>query len=87
MKKMTPMQPPAMAAAALPPMKPPAAPSASNQPVMAGPPTSPMARAPVHPTQRVVPGVQTPRGMVRTDTHNAANQQIPPSAKHPGRGF
>jgi hypothetical protein len=46
---------------------------------------SPMARPPVAPTQRVVPSVQTGRGVVRTDTHNVANQ-VPGHAKHKGRG-
>lgn len=79
---------PAAAMAPAKPMPAPAAaPAASNQPVKAGAPASPMARAPVHPTQRLVPGVTTPRGVVRTDTHNAANQQIAPGLKHQGRGF
>lgn len=46
---------------------------------------SPMARPPVQASQRVVPTVATGRGMVRTDTHNAANR-VPAHAKHKGRG-
>ena len=82
MKKMTPMIPPSPAAQApMPPMAPPPA------PVMAPPPQpSPMARAPVAPTSRVVPSVPTDRGVVRTDTHNQANQ-LPADAKHKGRGL
>jgi hypothetical protein len=37
-------------------------------------------------TQRAVPSVPTARGVVRTDTHNAANQ-LPTHAKHRGRGL
>jgi hypothetical protein len=51
------------------------------------PALSPMARPPVAASQRVVPSVTTPRGVVRTDTHNAANNHVPASAKHQGRGF
>lgn len=50
------------------------------------PQLSPMARPPVAPTQRLVPSVQTGRGVVRTDTHNVDNQ-LPASAKHKGRGL
>ena len=46
---------------------------------------SPMARPPVAKTQRVIPSAKTPRGVVRTDTHNQANQ-LPASAKWAGRG-
>ncbi len=66
-----------------------AKPVASPQPV-AQPPLppqpSPMARPPVAKTQRVVPSAKTPRGVMRTDTHNAANQ-VPHTAKHRGRGM
>jgi hypothetical protein len=51
------------------------------------PAPSPMARPPVAASQRVVPSVPTPRGVVRTDTHNAANNHVPASSKHQGRGF
>lgn len=61
------------------PVTPPPAPPAPPQP-------SPMARQPVAKTQRVVPSAPTPRGVVRTDTHNAANQ-VPAHAKHKGRGM
>jgi hypothetical protein len=44
-----------------------------------------MARPPVAKTSRQVPSVPTGRGVVRTDTHNQANQ-IPHHAKHKGRG-
>lgn len=56
-------------------------------PLVPAPPAapSPMARPPVHATQRKVPSVATGRGVVRTDTHNAVNQ-VPASAKHRGRG-
>jgi hypothetical protein len=46
-----------------------------------------MARPPVAASQRLVPSVATPRGVVRTDTHNAANNHVPASSKHQGRGF
>lgn len=82
MKTMTPMLPPT--AAALPPARPMAPPAA---PAMTAPPQpSPMARAPVAASQRLVPSVQTMRGIVRTDTHNEANQ-LPAEAKHKGRGM
>lgn len=48
---------------------------------------SPMARAPVAKTSRVVPGVASGRGVVRTDTHNAANNHAPAKSKHGKRGF
>lgn len=83
MKKMTPMGPPP--AAAITPMRAMKAPATPSMP--APPQPSPMARKPVHATSRVVPSVKTPRGVVRTDTHNAANQHVPPSSKHQGRGF
>lgn len=51
----------------------------------AGP--SPMARPPVAKTSRVVPSVSSPRGVVRTDTHNAANNHAPAKSKHGKRGF
>lgn len=50
-------------------------------------PPSPMARPPVAKTNRVVPSVKTPRGVVRTDTHNAANNHAPAKGKHGQRGF
>ena len=75
----------------------PVAPVAQVKPVRAvlppAPPTgpmpgpSPMARPPVAPTSRQVPSVPTPRGVVRTDTHNAANNHAPASGKHGKRGF
>lgn len=75
------------------PMPVPSAPAAPVPPaprsVQAPPPVpqpSPMARPPVAPTSRKVPSVQTGRGVVRTDTHNQANQ-IPHHAKHKGRGL
>lgn len=64
-------------------------PPAKPRNVPAPPPVpqpSPMARQPVAATSRQVPSVQTARGVVRTDTHNAANQ-LPASAKHKGRGM
>lgn len=60
-------------------------PVAMPEPVPAAVP-SPMARPPVAPTSRQVPSVPTARGVVRTDTHNAANQ-VPRHAKHKGRGM
>lgn len=78
MKKLIPpvAMPEPVPAMAPPPM---AAPAPAPSP-------SPMARAPVAPTSRLVPSVQTGRGVVRTDTHNQANQ-VPAHAKHKGRGF
>lgn len=81
-KPMMPM--PAPAVSPVPPVKAaapvvqPKAPAPVAQP-------SPMARQPVAKTQRVVPSVPTGRGVVRTDTHNQANQ-VPRHAKHAGRG-
>lgn len=80
-KPIPPVAAPAQIAAA-PMPTPPAAP-APPAPV---PQPSPMARAPAAPSQRLVPSVQTGRGVVRTDTHNQANQ-LPADAKHKGRGF
>lgn len=75
------------------PMRVPSAPAAPVPPAprrVQAPPAvaqpSPMARAPVAPTSRHVPSVKTGRGVVRTDTHNQANQ-VPHSAKHKGRGL
>lgn len=93
MPKLTPTLPPRAVQAPAPP-KPVAAVKPVKQPPM--PPAmsatpaakpSPMARPPVAPTSRVVPKVDTPRGVVRTDTHNVANQHVPASAKHGKRGF
>jgi hypothetical protein len=50
------------------------------------PKRSNMARPPVAKTKRVVPSVPSGRGVVRTDTHNAANQ-VPAAAKHKKRGL
>ena len=59
---------------------------AKPMPVPAVMKPSPKAREPVAKTQRVVPSVKSARGlMVRTDTHNQANQ-LPAHAKHAGRG-
>jgi hypothetical protein len=67
---------------------PPAPPKAAQPPRVPAPNPdvpSPMARPPVAKTSRQVPSVPTGRGVVRTDTHNQANQ-IPHHAKHKGRG-
>lgn len=75
----------------VPTVKQPTAPAKVKQPkVAAVPPTppvpSPMARAPVAKTNRVMPSVKNNQGrVVRTDTHNQANQ-LPFQAKHRGRG-
>lgn len=81
MRKAYPPQP-APVPAPLPP-----APVAAPAPVPLPPAPSPMARPPVAASQRVVPSVTTPRGVVRTDTHNAANNHVPASSKHQKRGF
>jgi hypothetical protein len=82
-RQMVAMPPPAVTPVrpvnTVPPVAPPAPPVPVPQP-------SPMARPPVAPSSRVVPGVATGRGVVRTDTHNAANQ-VPAAAKHGNRGF
>lgn len=68
-----------------PPMNPPT-PRQGMQPPAAPPQPSSMARTPVAKTSRVVPSVKTTSGkVVRTDTHNQANQ-VPHHAKHRGRG-
>lgn len=60
-------------------VKPPAKPQAVPQ-------VSPKARTPVAKTSRVVPSVKGGRGVVRTDTHNQANQ-VPSGAKRRRRGL
>jgi len=83
MKKfVTPVAAPEQVPAMNPPPAPPAPPAAP--PVARVP--SPMARPQPAPTSRQVPSVPTARGVVRTDTHNQANQ-VPSHAKHKGRGM
>jgi hypothetical protein len=72
---------PVRAVKAIKPITPPAKP----EPVSA-PKRSNMARPPVAKTQRVVPSVQSGRGVVRTDTHNGVNA-VPAAAKHKKRGL
>jgi hypothetical protein len=73
----------------VPSMNPPPLPPKAARPAAVPAPSaapSPMARPPVPKTSRQVPSVPTARGVVRTDTHNQANQ-IPAHAKHKGRGM
>lgn len=84
--KLPPMPLPAVSATPGVPAVPAATPPAPVPKVSLPPRPSPMARPPVAPTSRQVPSVPTGRGVVRTDTHNAANQ-VPAHAKHKGRGM
>lgn len=72
---------PVRAVKAVKPIAPPPKP-----PTISAPKRSNMARPPVAKTQRVVPSAKSARGVVRTDTHNGANN-VPAAAKHRKRGL